>query len=313
VPARFCRRPYGPVDRRDDLVAAAVVGAVVVILGYVSGIGASPVSAGGQAAPESTIAAPAPVVPAPDPEHVEPGAGVLIGHGGFGGDGGDTGGDGGDTGGDDSCANPVTPFKDHARRQRRGGFRNAGHDRAVRLLARVRTVHVGDRITWTNADEAPHDAVTTSGPAQFRSPTLQKQKGQSWSYTFTRAGTYAYCSIHPEMRARVVVVPEETAPAAPTRSKPASTAVAAPSATRTTHAAPATKAATPHSTTPSTSAAAAPTWTPAAPADQHLQTTGAVSAPRQHPLLLLTGLVTAVAVSALLLLGFRAAHGRAER
>jgi hypothetical protein len=30
-------------------------------------------------------------------------------------------------------------------------------------------------------------------------------------------------------------------------------------------------------------------------------------------LLLLTGLVTAVAVSALLLLGFRAAHGRAER
>lgn len=65
-------------------------------------------------------------------------------------------------------------------------------------------VTVGDTVTWTNRDTAAHDVVTTSGPASFRSKLLAK--GQSYSYTFTVPGTYQYyCSVHPTMRASVMV------------------------------------------------------------------------------------------------------------
>jgi len=66
------------------------------------------------------------------------------------------------------------------------------------------TVAVGDVVTWTNTDIAPHDVTTTSSPVAIHSSTMQK--GQSWSYTFTTPGTYAYiCSIHPDMKATVIV------------------------------------------------------------------------------------------------------------
>ena len=52
------------------------------------------------------------------------------------------------------------------------------------------TVKVGDTVKWVNEDSAPHTVTTTSGPAKFDSGTLQK--GDSWSYTFTKAGTYQY-------------------------------------------------------------------------------------------------------------------------
>ncbi|WP_231976148.1 cupredoxin domain-containing protein [Streptomyces sp. 3214.6] len=45
---------------------------------------------------------------------------------------------------------------------------------------------------------------TTSGPASLHSP--MPNKGGSWSYTFTTAGTYGYvCTVHPGMTARIVV------------------------------------------------------------------------------------------------------------
>jgi plastocyanin len=64
------------------------------------------------------------------------------------------------------------------------------------------TVEPGTTVTWVNQGNAPHTATHTGGA--FDSGTLQP--GQSYSYTFNRAGTYAYyCQIHPYMTGTVVV------------------------------------------------------------------------------------------------------------
>ncbi|MFI1393375.1 plastocyanin/azurin family copper-binding protein [Streptomyces sp. NPDC020681] len=71
------------------------------------------------------------------------------------------------------------------------------------------TVKVGQTVTWINKDSAPHTVTTTSGPAKFDSGTLQQ--GDSWSYTFTEAGTYEYyCAVHPDMKASITVVPDDS-------------------------------------------------------------------------------------------------------
>ena len=86
------------------------------------------------------------------------------------------------------------------------------------------TVHVGDTITWTNQDTAPHTVTSSSGPAKLDSPQLEK--GQSWSFTFTKAGDYEYyCAVHPDMKGKVIVVGDDTATTAP----PSTTTTAAPS------------------------------------------------------------------------------------
>jgi amicyanin len=64
------------------------------------------------------------------------------------------------------------------------------------------TVKVGDAVTWVNQDTPQHDVVANNG--EFKSPLLNK--GQSFSFTFTKAGTYPYyCSIHPDMTGKVIV------------------------------------------------------------------------------------------------------------
>jgi amicyanin len=66
------------------------------------------------------------------------------------------------------------------------------------------SVPAGSTVTWTNQDTAPHDVKTTSGPVQIHSPMLNK--GESWSFTFTTAGSYAYyCTVHPNMTAGIAV------------------------------------------------------------------------------------------------------------
>ncbi|MEA2437929.1 MAG: hypothetical protein QOF65_2485, partial [Thermoleophilaceae bacterium] len=45
------------------------------------------------------------------------------------------------------------------------------------------SVKVGDTVTWTNHDTAPHNVVVTDGPEKFTSPTLQT--GGTYSHTFT--------------------------------------------------------------------------------------------------------------------------------
>ncbi|WP_037360496.1 cupredoxin domain-containing protein [Amycolatopsis orientalis] len=167
------------------------------------------------------------------------------------------------------------------------------------------TVHVGDTVTWIQHDTAPHDVVTTSAPVAFRSPQLSQ--GQSWSYTFQTPGTYAYyCSVHPDMRAQVIVQPAPAPPPPPaTRTSaaaPASRPASAPS--RTAAVVPPVASAPPSSSTvassvvPSTSAAAP---TSAQPVAQAAATTSI------DPKLLVAGLVTAVAIGCLLLLTSRKA------
>jgi plastocyanin len=69
------------------------------------------------------------------------------------------------------------------------------------------TIHVGDTVTWTNQDTAPHTATAQNG--SFNTGTLKK--GQSGSHTFTQAGTFAYiCAIHPFMHGTIVVVANTT-------------------------------------------------------------------------------------------------------
>jgi amicyanin len=174
------------------------------------------------------------------------------------------------------------------------------------------TVTAGDTVTWTNTDQAPHDVTTTSAPVSIHSPMLSK--GQSWSYTFSTPGTYAYiCSIHPDMKATVIVRPRPTA-AAPTTAAPTTTA---PTTTATATVAPAPRATSRRATRASHRASqrrsqsssqaaaarvsAAPTNSPAGQATA----ANAPAAPSLRPLLLLTGLVAAVATFCLLLLASR--------
>lgn len=65
------------------------------------------------------------------------------------------------------------------------------------------TVKVGDTVTWENMDSTAHTVtgVSADGP---NSGTLQK--GQSYSFQFTKAGTYKYaCKFHPSMTGTITV------------------------------------------------------------------------------------------------------------
>lgn len=64
------------------------------------------------------------------------------------------------------------------------------------------TVKVGDTVTWVNEDQTQHDVVADNG--EFKSNLLNK--GESFSFSFTKGGTYPYyCSIHPNMHGTVTV------------------------------------------------------------------------------------------------------------
>ncbi|WP_327717490.1 cupredoxin family copper-binding protein [Streptomyces sp. NBC_00490] len=110
-------------------------------------------------------------------------------------------------------------------------------------------VEVGQTVRWTNHDSVPHTVTTTKGPKKFDSGTLER--GDSWSYTFTAAGTYEYyCAVHPDMVASVKVVePSDGGGTTPTpTAAPTATPTAAPTATPT--------------GTPTTAPTTAPTATP---------------------------------------------------
>jgi plastocyanin len=64
------------------------------------------------------------------------------------------------------------------------------------------TVKVGDAVTWTNEDGTAH--TVTSSDGSFGSQNLDQ--GQTFTATFTKAGTFPYiCNIHPFMHGTVVV------------------------------------------------------------------------------------------------------------
>jgi plastocyanin len=71
------------------------------------------------------------------------------------------------------------------------------------FAAQTITVAPGATVTWINDDDAPHTVVAADGKS-FRSRTLDT--GETFSFTFTSAGTWDYfCSVHPHMTGKVVV------------------------------------------------------------------------------------------------------------
>ena len=176
------------------------------------------------------------------------------------------------------------------------------------------SVPAGSTVTWTNDDTAPHDVKTTSGPLAIHSPMLNK--GESWSFTFTTAGSYGYvCTVHPDMTAGITVraAAPAPAPAAPTQHEhtqpstsqeqhstmPGMTTSRRPAATR-----------AGSSPSPTASQAAVPQTAPSPQASQAAPPaatqTAASTARPLDPLLVLAGLVAGVAVLCLLLVGSRA-------
>ena len=64
------------------------------------------------------------------------------------------------------------------------------------------TVAPGTTVTWVNDDDVPH--TVTAVDRSFKSKPLDT--GDKFTFTFAKAGEYAYfCSIHPMMTAKVVV------------------------------------------------------------------------------------------------------------
>ena len=64
------------------------------------------------------------------------------------------------------------------------------------------TVPVNSTVTWVNKDDVPH--VVASDDGLFKSKGLDTD--DTYSYTFTKAGTYPYfCAIHPKMVGKIVV------------------------------------------------------------------------------------------------------------
>ncbi len=64
------------------------------------------------------------------------------------------------------------------------------------------TVKVGDTVIWANEDAAPH--TVESSDNVLKSDTLSK--GDTYKYTFTKAGKHDYiCAIHPSMHGSVTV------------------------------------------------------------------------------------------------------------
>ncbi len=64
------------------------------------------------------------------------------------------------------------------------------------------TVAVGTTVKWTNRDDIPHTVVSSEGV--FKSRVLDTD--ETFSFTFTKAGSYPYfCSVHPKMTGTVVV------------------------------------------------------------------------------------------------------------
>jgi amicyanin len=67
------------------------------------------------------------------------------------------------------------------------------------------TVKAGTTVTWTNNDSVEHDVVADDASADGPKSELLS-KGETYSFTFQKAGTYNYhCTPHPNMQGTVVV------------------------------------------------------------------------------------------------------------
>lgn len=65
-------------------------------------------------------------------------------------------------------------------------------------------VAAGTMVIWTQQDDVAHTVTTTDPAGLFDSGNLSR--GERFTFTFTKPGTYRYvCSIHPSMRGKVIV------------------------------------------------------------------------------------------------------------
>ena len=69
------------------------------------------------------------------------------------------------------------------------------------------TVKVGQPVTWTNKDGAPHNVVSDSAPNGEKIHSPDMANGATFTFTPSAAGTIVYeCSIHPQMTGYKVIV-----------------------------------------------------------------------------------------------------------
>jgi plastocyanin len=62
-------------------------------------------------------------------------------------------------------------------------------------------VKTGQQVTWTNKQDIAHTVTADGGAFNHPMPS-----GATFSFTFTKAGTFAYhCTVHPSMHGTVVV------------------------------------------------------------------------------------------------------------
>ena len=150
-----------------------------------------------------------------------------------------------------------------------------------------RTVHVGDTVVWTFADD-PHTVTSGTNGQKSAGPLDSgiRQPGGSYSFTFTKAGTYPYfCEVHValQMQGTITVLPAAATPQ-PTRT-PTPTPRATPRPTPRPSTA-ATAAATPRPTpapTPVATPTPGPTAATPAPASSAAATPSPTSAPSPAP------------------------------
>ena len=70
-------------------------------------------------------------------------------------------------------------------------------------LPKTLTISVGDSVTWINYDSSKH--TITSDTGSVLDSELFGQ-GETYSMTFTEAGTYNYhCTPHPYMKGKIIV------------------------------------------------------------------------------------------------------------
>ena len=70
----------------------------------------------------------------------------------------------------------------------------------MKFSAPALEVAVGDTVTFTNRDGAPHTATARDGSFD----TGRLSQGQSASVTISAAGTFDYfCAVHPSMKASI--------------------------------------------------------------------------------------------------------------
>ncbi len=73
------------------------------------------------------------------------------------------------------------------------------------FMPMVTKVKVGDTVTWTNMDAVHHNVVADQKSADGPDGPLIG-KGETYSFKFTKAGTYTFhCDPHPYMHGTVVV------------------------------------------------------------------------------------------------------------